>query len=262
MKLFIPTGVNAAGGATGYIPKKVYPPWKHIKELSDKKLVPVYSGEKVIAYVPDGPFLKQNNIVRARRRGIIAKPPANMAELRRQTAYNPPSKKDLAVHLEFDQYQGDLMLDTSGHENHGLSTGAATRMAANYSCGMAERLIGGQVMFDGDKFAPKPKTAVTIAAWIKLNTTRGRQSIFYTVGGGQYDLGCEDGKIVWANFDDKENIVFKLITQNEYLKPNKWAHIAGTYDSVEGELDTFDLAAFFNRDFSGEACLLLCLRFF
>ena len=234
MKLFVPTGVGINGSATNYEAKEVYPPYRYVSKVGGKKLIPVYSGDNVIALVPAGSYLKQNNTVRAHRRGIIPIPPANMAQLRRQTAFNPPSKRHIAVHLEFDQYQGDLMLDTSGHENHALATGAATRMVANYSCGMAERLIGGQISFNGSSFAPKPTFAVTVAAWIKLSSSEGRQSIFYTVGRGQYNLAAEDGKIVWSHMDDRENVIFKLITMYQYLKPNKWAHIAGTYDSVEG----------------------------
>ena len=235
MKLFVPTGVDSQGKATGYDAKQVFPPYRYVKEVAGKKLVPVYSGDKVIALVPAGPYLKQNNTARARRRGLIPNPPLNMAQLRKQTAYNPPSKKDLAVHLEFDQFEGDLLLDTSGHENNAHPSGSATRMVANHSCGMAERLIGGQIEFDGEKFAPKPKSAVSIAVWIKLKSSKGRQSIFYTVGGGQYNLASEDGKIVWSHIGDDNNVTFRLVTLNEYLQPNKWAHIAATYDAVEGE---------------------------
>ena len=236
MKLFVPTGVEKSGGAIDYEAKEVYPPYRYVSRIAGKKLIPVFSGDHVIALVPAGSYLKQNNTARAHRRGIVPIPPANMVQLRRQTAFNPPSKKHLAVHLEFDQYQGDLMLDTSGHENNALATGAATRMMANFSCGMAERLIGGQVSFNGTNFAPKPTIAATIAVWIKLRSSKGRQSIFYTVGKGQYNLAAEDGKIVWSHMDDNEKVVFKLITLYEHLKPNKWAHIAGTYDSVEGML--------------------------
>lgn len=235
MKLFVPTGVDSQGGAIGYEARKVYPPYRHVKQVNGKRLVPVFSGDDVIALVPAGPYLKQNNTVRARRRGIVPKPPANMAQLRRQTAFNPPSKRQLAVHLEFDQFEGDHMIDTSGHENHAIATGAATRMTANYSCGMAERLIGGQVSFNGTSFAPKPSSAVTVAVWVKLISPKGRQSIFYTVGGGQYNLASEDGKIIWSHMDDTQKVIFKMITMNQYLMPNKWAHIAGTYDSAEGE---------------------------
>ena len=235
LKLFVPTGVGINGSARDYEAKEVYPPYRFVKMVGGKKLVPVYSGDRVIALVPAGSYLKQNRIGRARRRGIIPLPPANMAQLRRQTAFNPPSKKNLAVHLEFDQYQGNLMLDTSGHENHGMAIGAATRMVANYSCGMAERLIGGQISFNGTVFVPKPTVAVTVAVWVKLRSSKGRQSIFYTVGKGQYNLAAEDGKIIWSHMDDKENVSFKLITLYQYLKPNKWVHIAGTYDSVEGK---------------------------
>ena len=236
MKLFVPTGVGKSGGAIDYEAKEVYPPYRYVNRIAGKKLIPIFSGDHVIALVPAGSYLKQNNTARAHRRGIVPIPPANMVQLRRQTSFNPPSKKHLAVHLEFDQYQGDLMLDTSGHENNAMATGAATRMIANYSCGMAERLIGGQVSFNGTSFAPKPTVAATIAVWIKLQSSKGRQSIFYTVGRGQYNLAADDGRIVWSHMDDNEKVIFKLITLYQHLKPNKWAHIAGTYDSVEGML--------------------------
>ena len=72
-----------------------------------------------------------------------------------------------------------------------LNTGAAI-MHTNYSCGMACWLSGGSVSFDGSHFTPKPNTAVTIAVWVKVNSTNGTQSIFSTKGfshnGGQYQM--------------------------------------------------------------------------
>ncbi len=246
LRLLVPTGVDINGNATGYVKKPVYPPVRHMQAKVNKKLIPVFSGNRVIALVAGGAHLTQNNTARARRRGVIPARPLTMAQLRQQTAFNPPSKKDIVAHLEFDQRDGDIMLDTSGHNNNAIMTGAATSMRTKFSCGVAQRLMGGQISFDGTAFNPKPLNGISVAAWIKLNSTTGRQSVFYTVGRGQYDLAVVDGKIYWSHIDENNRNTFILLTEKEVVKPDKWAHIVCTYDAKEGNvIICFKLFRFF-----------------
>lgn len=64
----------------------------------------------------------------------------------------------------------------------------------------------------------KPLQAVSIAAWIKLDTNRGYHSIFDTVGGhslhkdGQYHFEIQDGKIRWFHRNESGVQVFSVET--------------------------------------------------
>ena len=244
LKILVPTGVKD-GNFTAYDTKPVYPPFPYVHHEVPGKLIPIFSGssEHPIALTPDGGHLKPKLDIAAgrnRRRDKIAGS-NQKAEIPfyKQTAFNPPSKNSIAAHLEFDASSGDLILDTSGRGNDAVMSGAATLMHTDYSCGMAIRLIGGEVKFDGVKFTPKPSTAVSVAVWVKLNSTAGRQSIFTTVGyahsNGQYHLEIVDGRILWSHVDENNNVVFNCETSEKYVQPHQWAHITGTYDSGESK---------------------------
>ena len=92
-------------------------------------------------------------------------------------------------------------------------------------------------MFDGERFWPKPVEAITIALWVKLDTNKGIQSIFDTVGQkfsnhkeGQYHVEIENGKVRWFHRNEKHVVVFSIISQ-PLVSEGVWHHIAGTYDA-------------------------------
>ena len=98
---------------------------------------------------------------------------------------------------------------------------------------------GGDILFDGERFWPKPVEAVTIAVWIKLDTNKGIQSIFDTVGDkfsthheGQYHLEIENGKVRWFHRNEKHDVVFS-VTSQPLVNEGMWTHAVGTYDSFK-----------------------------
>lgn len=89
---------------------------------------------------------------------------------------------------------------------------------------------------NGVTFKPKPRDAVTIAIWVKVDTIYGSQSIFDTVGGsmsnhsdGQYHLEIDNGKIRWFHRNEIHATIFDVRAQR-LVEMNKWVHVVGTYD--------------------------------
>ena len=102
---------------------------------------------------------------------------------------------------------------------------------------MRLKILGGDILFDGERFWPKPVEAITIALWVKLDTNKGIQSIFDTVGQkfsnhkeGQYHVEIENGKIRWFHRNEKHVVVFSIMSQ-PLVSEGIWHHIAGTYDA-------------------------------
>lgn len=64
----------------------------------------------------------------------------------------------------------------------------------------------------------KPRQAVSIAAWIKLDSNKGYHSIFDTVGGhsmhqqGQYHFEIQDGSVRWFHRNETGIKIFSVET--------------------------------------------------
>lgn len=143
----------------------------------------------------------------------------------------------VSTQLTFDVSSGDEIIDSSDNKNNGTLWGAATLMPTNYSCGMACRLLGGAVRLNGSEFKNKPSKAVTVAVWLKVNSTSGKQSIFATddlAVGGHYHFELVNGRITWVYMGTR-GLVFDCKTETEVVQNNKWVHVAGTYDSTESK---------------------------
>ena len=67
-------------------------------------------------------------------------------------------------------------------------------------------------------YQEKPRQAVSIAAWIKLDTNKGFHSIFDTVGGhsdhksGQYHFEVQDGSVRWFHRNESGDEIFSVET--------------------------------------------------
>lgn len=91
-------------------------------------------------------------------------------------------------------------------------------------------------MFDGAHFERIPREAITISVWIKLDTNRGIQSVFDTVGShsthkdGQYHFEIDNGKVRWFHRDEQHRTVFSVLTQ-PVIKEGVWTQIAATYNA-------------------------------
>ena len=99
---------------------------------------------------------------------------------------------------------------------------------------------GGDILFDGLRFYPKPKLSVTIAVWIKQDTNLGKQSVFDTIGGkasthreGQYYLSVKNGCVRWLHRNERKVTIFIVVTE-PLIETGNWTHLAVTYDGAIG----------------------------
>ena len=96
--------------------------------------------------------------------------------------------------------------------------------------------IGGDILFNGTRFFPKPRVSVTIAVWIKVETILQDQSVFDIVGNtfkhysGRYHLEVKwGGHVRWFHINEQAVVVFNVIT-TPVIETGKWTHLAVTYD--------------------------------
>ena len=154
----------------------------------------------------------------------------------------PPVAALLALHIPFDRYSGVNVLDTSNETNNGIINKVDISKLP-HACGLAGTFSNGNVSLDGKKFSPKPSSAVTIAMWVKLTSTAGRQSLFDTVPAGSpskpgnYHFEVIDGKVRWFHRNVDGHVVFNVTTDRVVVPPNHWTHLVGTYDKKQGQYD-------------------------
>ncbi|XP_066025158.1 uncharacterized protein [Pocillopora verrucosa] len=108
------------------------------------------------------------------------------------------------------------------------------------SCGKVARLNNGsEILLNGKQLKMKPRQAVSIAAWIKLDSNKGYHSIFDTVGGhsmhqqGQYHFEIQDGSVRWFHRNETGIKIFSVET-DPIIPANVWNHVVGTYDAHTG----------------------------
>ena len=92
----------------------------------------------------------------------------------------------LLAYLSFDKVdtQSKIVYDEGPYHNDAQLDGNLTFVNGNFTCGYAAKLSGGEIIFDGSKFNPKPTNAITVAAWIFIDSNTDRQTIFATRASG------------------------------------------------------------------------------
>lgn len=85
-----------------------------------------------------------------------------------------------------------------------------------------------------------------MAVWVKLETNRGIQSVFDTVGGamsnhreGQYHLEIDNGRIRWFHRNERRVTIFSVLTEPLITEGN-WTHVTGTYSGLQREAKVRD----------------------
>ena len=152
----------------------------------------------------------------------------------------PPVASLLALSLSFDRHSGLYVLDTSNKSNNGKINNVDVAPLPQ-ACGLVGIFSKGNVSFNGKKFFPKPSVAVTIAMWVKLTSTAGRQSLFDAIASespkkqGNYHFEIVDGRVRWFTRDLDGNVVFNVETSQVVVPPNQWTHVVGTYDKQQGQ---------------------------
>ena len=96
--------------------------------------------------------------------------------------------------------------------------------------------LGGNILFDGSRFSPKPNIFVTLAVWIKQIKKHRRQSVFTTIGDKasthnlrHYILEIMDSRVRWFHRNERRVTIFSVKTK-PLIKIGEWTHLAVTYD--------------------------------
>jgi len=130
----------------------------------------------------------------------------------------------------FDQ-QGDVILDSSGNENHGKIIGKINWVKGQF--GLAVEFSGqeGNYITIKDSKSLNPKDQLSITCWVKPASIAGNSRIVSkddeTVG-RDYLLVQGDGVIEFGTWHPGGSR--SLLDTKPALKANEWQHLAGTYD--------------------------------
>jgi len=154
--------------------------------------------------------------------------------------------KRLVVYYNFEKTMKprNKISDKSGYENAGIMSpgGEILRFSdEGYTCNQGARLYKSEIKFQGATFQAKPRTAITVAAWIKLEKRQGQHSIFDTVGTshpkGLYHFEVNNGIVRWFHRDDTQRVIYETMAHT--VEKGKWTHVAGTYDAKTKQAKIF-----------------------
>lgn len=158
------------------------------------------------------------------------------------------------VYLRFENiFKDNIIVDESQQHNDARIVNFARTALFSEKCGNGVDLNGGDILLNGPSFTNKPRLAITIAAWIKLFSIEGPNSIFDTIGGinsthdnGQYHLEIDSGSVRWFHRNERGDVIFN-VTSEEIVPSHVWTHVACTYDATLGQADIYVNAKFILR---------------
>jgi len=113
-----------------------------------------------------------------------------------------------------------VIQDKSGYDNNGeLSEGGEIlqqpESSKDFTCNQYARLYSSEISFNGNLFQAKPRKAITIAAWVKLEDIREPHSIFDTIGRshamGQYHFEVHNGILRWFHRNECQQTVYETM---------------------------------------------------
>ena len=82
-----------------------------------------------------------------------------------------------------------------------------------------------------------PRTKISIALWVSLNSTNGIHNIFTTEsseGNIGYRLQVVNGRVRWAIGTDTVPVLFDHMTESQVVPEALWTHIVTTYNNENG----------------------------
>ena len=135
----------------------------------------------------------------------------------------------LVLHLGFEKIENRTALDSSGHNNDAILSPEVRLSVAESKCGSALSMRGGRLLFT--HFNSRPRQAITITLWLKLDSVSGTATLFRTTGSGaKYNLQYSDGNIHWSHVDDLGHVIFSMETR-QTVNSLDWVHLGVTYDA-------------------------------
>ncbi|XP_078381846.1 uncharacterized protein LOC144664603 isoform X2 [Oculina patagonica] len=135
----------------------------------------------------------------------------------------------LVLHMGFENIENRTALDSSGHNNNAILSPEVRLSVTESKCGSALSMRGGRLLFT--RFSNRPREAITIALWLKLDSVSGTATLFKTAGSGaKYHLQIADGIIHWSHVDDLGHVIFSMETR-QTVDSLDWTHVSATYDA-------------------------------
>ncbi|HEY8982184.1 MAG TPA: family 43 glycosylhydrolase [Streptomyces sp.] len=154
-------------------------------------------------------------------------------------AYQPDDPEvpaDLLVHYKFDETQGDVAADSSGHGNQGTYVGSPS-----FGTGVQ----GGSVKLSGGSYVKIPNgvlknaNSVTVSTYAKWQGGANFQWLF--------GLGADSDKYLFATPSNGGSTLYSAITKaswsaeskvagNSALTAGKWQHVTVTLDGATGTM--------------------------
>ncbi|XP_028404226.1 uncharacterized protein LOC114526891 [Dendronephthya gigantea] len=143
---------------------------------------------------------------------------------------------NLLVHLSFENTSGLTVMDDSGTGHDGEISGAILIRPFRGKCGSIANFNGGKILFNPKTFRTKPRKAITVALWVKLDKFTDSISLFSVQRspsgqGGKIDLRVSANHVWWAHVDENRKLIFDSTTRSSLISAGHWAHIAATYDA-------------------------------
>jgi len=138
-----------------------------------------------------------------------------------------PSPEPVA-YLNMNEGSGQYLLDISGNGNSGTIHNASR--TDNGACSGGLQLSGsGEYVAIPYSSKNHPDTEITVDLWFAIYSY-DRQVLISSYKDGGYRMAFDDGGDLWWTVSSVGAGDIAVPIQHEYIRPNQWHHVAGTYD--------------------------------
>ena len=145
---------------------------------------------------------------------------------------------DLVLYFDFEEFDGDTVVEKSGHDYHGAINGKVTQSDDGKFGKAAEFSSTSFLDLDGPNINPDhiPTEGMSVVAWIHVDNITDMAIFNARAGDGTWLVHPEargDGNYRWLNRGPNPNrTIFDIRAGNN--KAKEWVHYAGTYSRAEG----------------------------
>ena len=132
------------------------------------------------------------------------------------------------VYLNMNEGSGQYLLDLSGNGNSGTIHNASR--TGNSACSGGLQLSGVND-YVAIPYSSKnhPDKEITVDLWFAIYSY-DRQVLISSYKDGGYRMAFDDGGDLWWTVNSAKSGDISVPIQHEYIPPNQWHHVAGTYD--------------------------------
>lgn len=145
---------------------------------------------------------------------------------------------DLVLYFDYEEFDGDTVVEKSGNDYHGAINGKVTQSDDGKFGKAAEFASTSFLDLDGPNIDPDhiPTEGMSVVAWINVDNITDMAIFNARAGDGTWLVHPEargDGNYRWLNRGPNPNrTIFDIKAGNN--KAREWVHYAGTYSRAEG----------------------------